>query len=89
MNRDEFIKEILEIYNEVQYEESFSIEIELTNDKYFTISTGNCFVGGDKDGFMSSELGNVQYNDICDIAGEVYNQIEDNNYEIKEISYSS
>lgn len=88
MDRDDFIKEILDIEQETKYEEKFSIEIELTNGDYFTISSGNCFVGGDREGFMSSELGNIQYSDICEIAEDIYNRIEDNNYKIKEITYS-
>ena len=90
MNREQALQEIVELYSEVRFEEHFSIEIELTNNEIYDIQSSNNFIGNDNNiGFMSGMLGNIIYNNIKEIANDILDIIEDNNYCIKEISVNS
>lgn len=92
MTLDSFLKEIEELYNEVQYEEMFTIEIELYNNECnttYTISSGNNYLGGAKEGFISGELGFIQYDDLFEIAEDIYNKTIEEKYIIENISVNS
>lgn len=73
MNKQEFINEIT-----VKYDGSVMV---ITSKDEYEIEDGSNFVGGFKGTYMCELLGNVYYNQLCVIAGVLYDCITE---ELKE-----
>lgn len=80
MNKNEFLNKVMEI------KESEIIEVITNGEEEILIEQGDNFIGGRKETYMSSILGDVYYSSLDSIATALYDYLtEELMLEVKEV----